>query len=131
MKRNHWTASLMLGSAVLLLAAVAALAQPPRWSVDEQLKRLEQDLKLTAEQSKSIKTILTDQQKEMQTIREQNQGDHEAMREKMQALRKKYDDKILAVLNDAQKVEYKKMLEERAKRRQGGGHGPDNPPPAK
>ncbi len=122
----------MLGSAVILLAAMAAPAQPPRWSVDEQLKRLEQDLKLTTEQSKTIKAILTDQQKEMQTLRDQNQGDRESMREKMQALRKKYDEKILAVLNDTQKAEYKKMIEERAKWRQGRGrHGADNPPPAK
>lgn len=140
MKRSKFSASLMLGSVLLLLAAVAALAQPPRWSVDDQLKRLEEELKLTADQSKAVKVILTDQQKEMQTLREQSQGDRESMREKMQTLRKKYDDKIMALLNDTQKEQYKKILEERAKRRPGGGPGgpggpgnppPDNPPPQK
>ncbi len=130
MKKSILTAIVTIVCALVLFSAAAAQAQPPRMSVDEQIKQLEKELKLTAEQSKAIKEILTEQQKERQTLREQSQGDREAMREKMKAIREKADNKILALLNDEQKALYTKMIKERASRRPGGGPGGEGHPPS-
>ena len=59
----------------------------------------------------------------MTKLRENSNGDREAMRAAFMELRDKTNKKLEALLTDAQKIEWKKMQEEAAQRRQGGGRG--------
>jgi hypothetical protein len=67
--------------------------------------------------------IYTAQQEEMQKTFEANRGDRQAMREAMTDLRKKTDNKIMAVLNDTQKTRFHEMIKNRPMRRMGGMRG--------
>ncbi len=93
----------------------------------ERMKKMLEDyktkLKLSEVQFGKIDTILTSQMSEMAKIRESAGEDREAMRAGFMELREKTNKKIEALLTDEQKVDWKKIQEEMAQRRQGGGRG--------
>ena len=93
----------------------------------ERLKKTLEDyktrLKLTDVQFGKIDTILTTQMNEQIKLRESAGEDREAMRSTMMELREKNNKKIEALLDDTQKAEFKKILEEAAQRRQAMGRG--------
>jgi len=85
------------------------------------LKMMEEELYLTQGQVDSIRIILDENQKQMQAMREKFGGDREAMREamggsmrdSMRVFREKMNQKIMEVLDEDQKKDYEKLMEER------------------
>ena len=114
--------------AVMFLLAMAAnsfaqMGGNPQERLKKTLDDYKTRLKLTDVQFGKIDTILTAQMAEIAKIRESAGEDREAMRASMMELREKTNKKIESLLTDDQKVEWKKMQEEAAARRQGGGRG--------
>ncbi len=95
----------------------------PQERMKKTLEELKTRLTLTDAQFAKADTILQAQTAEMTKIRENSGGDREAMRSAIMDLRAKTDKQIEAILTDEQKVEYKKLQEERAQRMQGMGRG--------
>src|SRR5690606_7804902 len=99
----------------------------PKERAKASTERLAETLKLNAEQKEKMYQINLAQAEEMRKAFQAgaNGGDREAMRERSQKMREEADKKILDVLNENQKAEYKKMQEERANRgqMQRGGQG--------
>ena len=112
---------------VLALAANSYAQMGGGMNPQERMKRTLEELKtrltLTDAQFAQADTILQAQTAEMTKIRESSGGDREAMRSAIMDLRAKTDKQIEAILTDEQKVEYKKLQEERAQRMQGMGRG--------
>ncbi|MDP3580382.1 MAG: hypothetical protein Q8S39_00515 [Ignavibacteria bacterium] len=112
---------------VLSLAANSFAQMGGGMNPQERMKRTLEELKtrltLTDAQFAKVDTILQAQTAEMTKIRENSGGDREAMRSAIMDLRAKTDKQIEAILTDEQKVEYKKLQEERAQRMQGMGRG--------
>ncbi|KAF0141942.1 MAG: hypothetical protein FD122_1029 [Stygiobacter sp.] len=112
---------------VLSLAANSYAQMGGGMNPQERMKRTLEELKtrltLTDAQFAKADTILQAQTAEMMKIRESSGGDREAMRSAIMDLRAKTDKQIEAILTDEQKVEYKKLQEERAQRMQGMGRG--------
>lgn len=112
---------------VLSLAANSYAQMGGGMNPQERMKRTLEELKtrltLTDAQFAKADTILQVQTAEMMKIRESSGGDREAMRSAIMDLRAKTDKQIEAILTDEQKVEYKKLQEERAQRMQGMGRG--------
>lgn len=112
---------------VLSLAANSFAQMGGGMNPQERMKRTLEELKtrltLTDAQFAKVDTILQAQTAEMTNIRESSGGDREAMRSAIMDLRSKTDKQIEAILTDEQKVEYKKLQEERAQRMQGMGRG--------
>ena len=121
----HRIVKLPLAVSVLALMCVmtasAQRMQRTQMSPEQRAKVLTDSLALDSTQTAQVIVILKDQQDAMQKIREDNQGDFEAMRGAMTDLRKKTDDKIMAILNDTQKAKYQEMMKNRP---MGGMRGP-------
>ena len=88
-----------------------------RFSLENQLKNLEESLELTEEQTNKIKPILEDQREEINEFRDNFEGERFEMRDAMMEIRKKTDQKINAILSDEQKEKYQQFQEERRERR--------------
>jgi hypothetical protein len=89
---------------------------------------VQKQLKITTEQSGSIKTIIDDSRKELAEIfKEAKGGGFQGIQEKMAAARKETNDKVQGVLSADQKRAYKDMLGDEFKLEQkgfgGGGKG--------
>ena len=106
--RNMFFLTVLAG---LILAG--SITAQSRLTPQERLKNLKDKLNLTEEQSVKVEKILTSSDKEMQELRKSNNMDRAKFREIME----KSDNEILKVLNDKQKTEYNKILEERRSRR--------------
>lgn len=123
----HQVVKLALAVSVLTLMCVmtasAQRMQRTQMSPEQRAKVLADSLALDSTQTAQVIVILKDQQDAMQKIREDNQGDFEAMRGAMTDLRKKTDDKIMAILNDTQKAKYQDMMKNRPMGRMGGQRG--------
>jgi len=96
--------------------------QPP--SVDEQVKRLADRLKLSADQQSKIKPILEDQRQQMESIRSDSSLSREDRMSKMRSIREAATSKIKEILNDDQKKQYEAMQQE-MRGRQGRGQNRD------
>ncbi len=100
-----------------LLLIITAVNAQPRFSVDDQIKNLSKILNLTGKQVEALKPILNAKMKKMESFRIENKGNRGEMREFMQKINKDYDEKILKLLDDEQKIKYEKWKAEREKRR--------------
>jgi len=114
-----------VGILTLTLATLSSAQrmQRNRMTPEERAKMMSDSLALDSTQTAQLVTILKDQQDAMQKIREDNQGDFDAMRGAMTDLRKKTDDKIMAILTDVQKAKYQDMMKNRPMGRMGGPRG--------
>ena len=108
---------------VFVMTASAQRMQRMRMSPEDRANVLTDSLALDSTQTAQVIAIFKDQQDAMQKIREDNQGDFDAMRGAMTDLRKKTDEKIIAVLNDTQKAKYQDMMKNRPMGRMGGPRG--------
>jgi protein CpxP len=111
-----------VGMLTMMIAAVSN-AQRMRMSPEERAKALTDSLALDSTQTAQVIAIFKDQQAAMDKVREDSQGDREGMRGAMMDLRKKTDDKIMAILTDAQKTKYQDMIKNRPMGRMGGPRG--------
>jgi hypothetical protein len=124
---NH----LLLAAAMTILPAVS-FAQPPggpRGNPEEMLNRqmnmLKEQLELSGDQEKEVRTILADQGKKQRQLFEN--GPSEETREKMMKLQEETKDKMKKVLNADQFTKFEKIQAERMRR--GPGGRPPGPPP--
>jgi hypothetical protein len=67
------------------------------------------ELGLTDDQKKKVQEIQAQMRAEQQNLFQDAGGDREALRGKMEALRKSSNDKVVAILTDAQKTKWKEM----------------------
>jgi Spy/CpxP family protein refolding chaperone len=110
--------SKMVNSALILFLFVGVVSAQMRMDPKERVKELSKRLNLTEKQIKQIEDIFTQQSEAMQELFASSGGDREFMRDEMMKLREETNKKVEKVLNEKQKVEYKKILEEQQARRQ-------------
>jgi len=91
----------------------------PEAMVQRQMDRLENELKLTKEQSKKIWPMLTENVEKMMELRQSGLG-MDQMREAMQKNGQAMMENMKAILTPEQIEKYKEM---QARMRQGGGFG--------
>jgi Spy/CpxP family protein refolding chaperone len=103
--------STIIWLAAFLIISVSINAQP-RITPKERLKMLNERLNLTEEQSVKIEKILKTSDEEIQKLRESEKPDRTEFRKIMDHT----NQEIMTVLNEKQKTEYNKMLEERRNR---------------
>ena len=100
-------------------------------TVDDQLKHLNKELKLSDDQQAKLKPILEDQRQQMDQVRNDSSLSRQDRFSKMQELRQSSDTQIKAVLNEDQQKSFDKMREEQANRmKQWHNKGGDSAPPA-
>lgn len=110
---------------VLLLLISTVLFAQPRMNAEKRLELLKERLNLTAEQTTILTELLKKHENTARTLRDESQGDFQSMREKMMKINEELNQKILSLLDDKQKEEYKKIIEER-KNFRGSGRRPGN-----
>ena len=94
----------------------------PEERAKRMTEQLAEQLKLNAAQKDSVLKYSVEQAKEQQKLFGQGQGgDREAMFAQMTKLTEATDAKIKAILTDAQKKDYEKIIADRANRRRPGG----------
>ena len=103
---------LLFLSVVACLILAGSVTAQSRFTPQERLQNLKERLNLTQEQSAEVEKILTASDKKIQELRESNNSDRTKFREIMDNSNKE----IIKVLNDKQKTEFNKMLEERRSR---------------
>ena len=107
----------LLFALILFVSSMAMVAQG-RMTHEERVKQYQERLKLNADQTKKVDAILLKVEKKMQDMR--NSGNMENFRDEMMKINKESNDEIMKLLKPAQKVELKKMIEERMNRMQQG-----------
>jgi Spy/CpxP family protein refolding chaperone len=100
-------------SLAIFAFSFTALAQP-RFTPQDRLKMLKEKLNLTEEQSVKVEKILVKSSEDLKKLRDSENPDRASFRKIMDDS----NQEILKVLNDKQKEEFNKMLEERRNRRQ-------------
>jgi Spy/CpxP family protein refolding chaperone len=102
----------------------------PAAFVDRQMEELNEGLKLSDDQEKQVREIITAGMETMRKAREEMQasgGDFEGMREKMQQMREEQNQKIKAVLSEEQFTKYEQIQQERRERMRQNGGGQSGP----
>ena len=102
-------------------------------SVDDQVKHLTKELKLTDSQQTQVKTILQEQRDQMKQLMEDSSGSRADNWSKMREIHEQSSAKIRDLLTEEQKSKYDKLEAERRQRmqerRHGGGGSEQGPPP--
>lgn len=119
-----------------LSITLAQAAQPenqPMRSPESMAKRqtevLEKKLSLSAEQKQKVYDIQLSAAKSRDSLisaRKNNNGDRATIFSTMKSIQATHNAKISAVLNDAQKIEYQKLLDERRDRMSNRQRGEDS-----
>ena len=102
---------ILLFTAAFIVCSFSTAAQN-RMSTQERLKKLNERLNLTEKQSAKIEKILKTSDEEIQKLRKDQNPDRTEFRKVMDHT----NQEILSILNEKQKTEYNKMLEERRNR---------------
>lgn len=113
---------------------------PPRGRGPEQrIEMMQKELNLTPEQTAKVRSIFAEDRDKMMAIRNDSSLAQEDRRDKMMKLQHEQNEKIKAVLDDAQKPKFDamqaRMRERMQERREGGappapgGETPPPPPP--
>jgi hypothetical protein len=98
-------------------------------TIDEQVQRLSERIKLTDDQQAKTKTILEDQRTQAQTLMKDDSLSPDDKRQKFMGLRQTTISKIKDLLNDDQKKKFEAYLQEMQgppKEKQGDGSSPKN-----
>ncbi len=123
-----------------LLCVVGAMAQPQGGGkrggqegkrpsteqvVEKMTDKMDEQLNLSDDQETKIKALMTEQFKAREAKAEEMKRQAETQRNEAKKERDAYEEKILAVLSDKQKIEYLKMkndmVEQRGKGKKGEG----------
>jgi len=100
--------TLMISAIAVLMLSLSIFAQP-RMSPQERVKALTERLNLTKDQASQIEKIYIQAQDQMKKMNEGGNADRTTMRKMMEDTQTKVNN----VLDDKQKVEFKKMQDER------------------
>jgi hypothetical protein len=103
--------TVIISSLIFLVISLHTFAQP-RFTPQERLKILKERLTLTEEQSVKVEKILIKSDEDLNKLQASENSD----RTKFRKIMDDSNQEILNVLNEKQKTEYKKMLEERRNR---------------
>ena len=103
----------MIAAIAVFMVTLITFAQP-RLSPQERTKALTEKLSLTKDQAAKVEKILIKSQEEQKKMNADGKADRSEFRKKMQETQAQ----IEKILTDKQKVEFKKMQEERMKRMQ-------------
>jgi biopolymer transport protein ExbB/TolQ len=115
---------MMIAAIAVFMLTLSTFAQP-RLSPQERVKALTERLSLTKDQAALIEQIYVKAQDEMKKMNSDGQTDRSEFRKKMNETQ----DQIEKLLDDKQKVEFKKMQDERRKGMQ--NRKPGNKPDSK
>jgi len=96
-----------------MIAASALMAQPKPPSPEDQAAHLKEKLGLNDDQTAKVESILKASHEKMEAQMEASKESREADREAFKKMMDETNDKIMSVLTDEQKTEYKKFMEER------------------
>lgn len=107
---------IMLFSVLALFVLSASSNAQMRMSPSGRAKQLAEQLKLSDDQTKKVETIFTNSQKQAEQIMGKNGFGNGENREKMMKLREETNGEVMKILNDKQKSEFKKIIEEQRKR---------------
>lgn len=99
-----------------MVVAAALSAQGMRITPEERAKALKDSLNLDSVQTAKVVAIYKESQKSMQDAFQNASGDRESIHGTMQEISKKADDKVKALLNDAQKKKHEEMIKNRPQR---------------
>lgn len=116
MKRGSLKFAFLVVFGLVLFLSGAVNAQGRRFDVDSRVNELKTKLTLTDKQTEDVKKILVASQEAAAKEREQSGGDFEARRKARLARFQETDKKVMALLTDKQKEEYKKIIQEREQR---------------
>jgi hypothetical protein len=108
--------SLLLTVLSTILVAGALSAQGMRMSPQERAAALKDSLGLDSLQTSKVTAIYKESQDAMMDAMQSGTGDRDAMRATMQDITKKADEKVKALLNDAQKKKFEEMIKNRPAR---------------
>ncbi|MGE5682285.1 MAG: hypothetical protein ACM34K_15565 [Bacillota bacterium] len=111
---GKWLLLFVLG--VILSFSATIYAQGRRMDVDTRVNYLKEKLSLSDKQTAEVKKILVAQQEQAQKERAELMGNREEMRKNMMTRAQETDKKITALLDNKQKEEYKKIVQEREER---------------
>jgi protein CpxP len=115
--KKYSTFFLLVSILLIVLSACSDTPEPRgRFSPEERVAQLSEDLELSPEQAEQIKQILTEQQEKFAELRGNFTGDRSEMRAAMREVREEFDKKIKEVLNDDQKRKYDQIQAERRQR---------------
>ena len=108
---------------VVIMAAIFSIvliAQPRNGEgrTEAQIKRLQEKVGLTAEQTVKVKAILQKAREEARQAFENGDGDREAMREMMMKSREKTDAEIVKLLTKEQTPKFEALRKEQQKEMQ-------------
>lgn len=125
MKKLLMICGLVLGLATASFAQQRGEGRPNggpgmRMSTEEQVKQLDEKLKLSADQKTKLTALFTAQADAQKKMREEMQagGDREAMRAAMTKMREENEKGINAILTADQQKAYKAMLDEQREQMQ-------------
>jgi hypothetical protein len=116
-RSTKWLLLFIMGVIFSFSSLINAQNGPgPRFDVNTRVKYLKEKLSLNDKQAAEIKKILDAQQDQANKDREQLKGNRDERRKNMMVRAQETDKKINSVLNDKQKEEYKKIVQEREQR---------------
>ena len=96
-------------------------------TIDEQVQKLSDRIKLSDDQQAKVKTILEDQHTQAQALMKDDSISQDDKRQKFMGLRQTTISKIKDLLNDDQKTKFDAYLQEiQAAQKQGDGSSPKN-----
>lgn len=102
----------LLSSLILFVLSISAFAQQ-RFTPQDRLKFYKEKLNLTEDQSKKVEQILIKSDDQMKKLREDKSADRSEFRKMMDQT----NQEISKVLNEKQKADFQKMLDEMKARR--------------
>ena len=106
---------------LILISIATSQGRGQRLSIDEQITKLDELLVLNDAQKDTIKSLIQDYRIKMGSMRDNMMsggGDRASMMESFRTEMKKHNKKIVAVLNDKQKLKYEEYIVEQMENRQ-------------
>lgn len=107
---------IMLFSVLALFVLSASSNAQMRMSPSGRAKQLAEQLKLSDDQTKKVEAIFTKSEEKAFKIMENDGFGNGENRDKMMKIREEANGEIMKILNDKQKSEFKKIIEEQRKR---------------
>ncbi|MBI1938267.1 MAG: hypothetical protein HYS25_09080 [Ignavibacteriales bacterium] len=107
---------ILLFSVLALLVLSASSNAQMRMSPSGRAKQLAEQLSLNADQTKKVEVIFTNSQNKTEQIMGKDGFGNGENRDKMMKIREDTNNEVMKILNDKQKSEFKKIIEEQRKR---------------
>lgn len=120
MSMKKFVLAVCLSGAILTASAQDRQMADPEVRAQRQTEALSKRLSLSADQKDRIQGFYMVQAKTADSIRSEANGNFQGFRGKMQKVQEATEQKIMDILDEGQKKQFEKYLEERKSRMQGG-----------